>query len=98
MQFRLQYLDGVRPPGGRHPAFAGLDPAEAPAAVGFLVARGGNRVGGIVAECPRADIDALIAAIAIGLAMASFDITRDGAVDLDDRDAWLAEAGAEREG
>lgn len=40
------------------------------------------------------DIDALIQVIADGSHNAFFDLTEDGAVDLADRDAWLAEAGA----
>lgn len=41
------------------------------------------------------DIDLLVANIAIGPADPGvFDLTGDGNVDLDDRDAWLAEAGA----
>ncbi len=41
-----------------------------------------------------ADIDALVAEIAAGGNDAQYDLTSDGFVDLDDRDAWLAEAGA----
>ncbi|MEM8679703.1 MAG: hypothetical protein AAGF97_10165 [Planctomycetota bacterium] len=41
-----------------------------------------------------ADIDALVAAIASGTNVGSFDLTADGVVDLADRDAWLFEAGA----
>jgi len=40
-----------------------------------------------------ADIDALITEIAAGSIDLAFDITGDGFVDLDDRDAWLFEAG-----
>ncbi len=41
-----------------------------------------------------ADIDALIGAIAAGSNDVAFDLTGDGAVNLEDRDSWLAEAGA----
>lgn len=41
-----------------------------------------------------ADIDALSAEIVAGTNDASFDLTGDGTVNLADRDAWLAEAGA----
>ncbi len=40
------------------------------------------------------DIDALVAAIASGTYSSEFDLTSDGNVDLADRDAWLALAGA----
>ncbi len=40
------------------------------------------------------DIDQLVAAIAAGENDGGFDLTGDGNVDLADRDAWLAEAGA----
>ena len=40
------------------------------------------------------DIDALVAEIAAGTHTVSFDLTGDGLVNLADRDAWLAEAGA----
>lgn len=40
-----------------------------------------------------ADIDALMARIAAGDHLGSFDLTRDDRVDLDDRDAWLVVAG-----
>ena len=40
------------------------------------------------------DLDALFGAITAGTNPMGFDITGDGLVDLDDRDAWLAEAGA----
>jgi hypothetical protein len=43
-------------------------------------------------EC--ADIDALVMEIFSGNNNPSFDLTNDGRVDLVDRDAWLAEAGA----
>lgn len=43
-------------------------------------------------EC--ADIDALVMQIFGGTNNPAFDLTGDGFVDLDDRDAWLAEAGA----
>ncbi|MEM8680927.1 MAG: choice-of-anchor Q domain-containing protein [Planctomycetota bacterium] len=46
------------------------------------------------AACDLTDIDALVLAIAAGLHDPSFDLTADGLVDLADRDAWLAEAGA----
>ena len=39
------------------------------------------------------DINSLVVDIAAGNNTASFDLTGDGNVDLDDRDAWLAEAG-----
>jgi hypothetical protein len=39
------------------------------------------------------DIDALVAEIASGSNASAFDLTADGAVNLSDRDAWLAEAG-----
>ena len=39
------------------------------------------------------DIDALVAEIVAGTNDLRFDLTRDGLVDLADRDAWLAEAG-----
>ncbi|MEM7312197.1 MAG: hypothetical protein AAF497_03500 [Planctomycetota bacterium] len=39
-----------------------------------------------------ADIDVLIAEIVAGTNNTAFDFTGDGLVDLDDRDAWLAEA------
>ena len=39
------------------------------------------------------DIDALVSKIASGTHAAGFDLTGDGLVDLDDRDAWLSEAG-----
>jgi hypothetical protein len=42
-------------------------------------------------EC--VDIDALVAEIASGNHRPEFDLTADGLVDLQDRDAWLAEAG-----
>ena len=41
------------------------------------------------------DIDALTTAIAAGTNDVAFDLTADSIVDLADRDAWLAEAGAE---
>ncbi|MEM7315716.1 MAG: S8 family serine peptidase, partial [Planctomycetota bacterium] len=42
------------------------------------------------------DIDALVANIALGPSdPMTFDLTGDGMVDLDDRDAWLAAAGAQ---
>ena len=40
------------------------------------------------------DVNALVADIAAGNNSAGFDLTGDGSVNLDDRDAWLAEAGA----
>ena len=40
------------------------------------------------------DIDALIGEIAADTSAAAFDLTGDGFVNLADRDAWLAEAGA----
>lgn len=43
-------------------------------------------------ECT--DIDALVAVIAAGTDDLEFDLTGDAMVDLADRDAWLAEAGA----
>ena len=43
-------------------------------------------------EC--ADIDALVIQIAAGTNEAAFDLTGDGFVNIADRDAWLAEAGA----
>jgi choice-of-anchor B domain-containing protein len=39
------------------------------------------------------DIDELIMAIAGGSTFATFDLNQDGVVDVEDRDAWLAEAG-----
>ncbi|MCA9189622.1 MAG: hypothetical protein R3E01_06645 [Pirellulaceae bacterium] len=39
------------------------------------------------------DIDALIGAIAAGESDSSFDMNRDGMLNLDDRDAWLRQAG-----
>lgn len=39
------------------------------------------------------DIDALIGEIAAGCHARRYDLTGDGVVDLDDRDAWLLEAG-----
>jgi subtilisin family serine protease len=42
-------------------------------------------------EC--ADIDALVGQIAAGTNLSAFDLTGDGLVNLEDRDAWLAEAG-----
>ncbi len=45
--------------------------------------------------CGLTDIDALVAAIAGGDNDSAFDLTGDGQVDLADRDAWLAAAGAE---
>ncbi|MEM8678506.1 MAG: choice-of-anchor B family protein [Planctomycetota bacterium] len=41
------------------------------------------------------DIDLLTAAVAGGSSDATFDINGDGAVDVEDRDAWLFEAGAQ---
>jgi hypothetical protein len=41
-----------------------------------------------------ADIDMLVEEIAVGTNNPQFDLTGDGVVNLDDRDAWLAEAGA----
>ncbi|MEM8678445.1 MAG: SGNH/GDSL hydrolase family protein [Planctomycetota bacterium] len=41
-----------------------------------------------------ADLDLLVAEIAGGGGLLSFDLTGDGQVNLADRDAWLAEAGA----
>ena len=41
------------------------------------------------------DIDMLVTAIADGSNDDDFDLNNDGSVNLDDRDAWLAEAGAE---
>lgn len=41
-----------------------------------------------------ADIDALVAAIAAPMPDPAFDLTGDEMVDLADRDAWLAAAGA----
>lgn len=43
-------------------------------------------------DCP--DIDQLVAEIAAGSNNLAFDMTGDGLVNLADRDAWLAEAGA----
>ncbi len=40
-----------------------------------------------------ADIDALVGVIADGSDDLAYDLTQDGVVDLDDRDAWLSEAG-----
>ncbi len=40
------------------------------------------------------DIDALVAEIAASTNQSSFDLTNDGLVNLDDRDEWLAQAGA----
>ncbi len=45
-------------------------------------------------NCSLADIDALVDAIASGNDNPAFDLTGDGQVDLADRDAWLAAAGA----
>jgi hypothetical protein len=39
------------------------------------------------------DIDELIAAIATGSTATAYDLNQDSAVNLEDRDAWLAEAG-----
>jgi hypothetical protein len=44
-------------------------------------------------QLDTADIDALMARIAAGDDLGSFDLTRDDRVDLDDRDAWLVSAG-----
>ncbi|MEM8679359.1 MAG: hypothetical protein AAGF97_08410, partial [Planctomycetota bacterium] len=46
-------------------------------------------------SCGVADLDQLISAIASGDASPRFDLTSDGLVDVQDRDAWLAEAGAQ---
>ena len=45
-------------------------------------------------EYACADIDQLVAAIASGSNLETFDLTGDGIVDNDDLDAWLATAGA----
>lgn len=42
-----------------------------------------------------ADINSLVSEIAAGSSNTAFDLTADGILDLDDRDAWLAEAGAD---
>ena len=47
-------------------------------------------------SCDGDDIDALVPNIAMGPAdPATYDLTNDGMVNLADRDAWLAQAGAE---
>ena len=46
--------------------------------------------------CGLSDIDALVAMIASGDNNVAFDLTGDGLVNLADRDAWLAAAGARR--
>ncbi len=51
----------------------------------------GDFDGNGVYECD--DIDSLVAAIAAGKNDPNFDLTQDGLVNLDDRNAWLAEAG-----
>ena len=43
--------------------------------------------------CDATDINALMAEIAAGTNNADFDLTNDGNVNIDDRDAWLADAG-----
>jgi hypothetical protein len=45
-------------------------------------------------SCDIVDLDLLVPEIASGLDDTNFDLTGDGVVDLADRDAWLAEAGA----
>ncbi len=45
--------------------------------------------------CDIGDIDFLIAEIASSTHSPAFDLTGDGLVDLDDRDQWLADAGAD---
>lgn len=45
--------------------------------------------------CDIDDINSLMQEIAAGTNDADFDLTGDGAVDLDDRDAWLASAGTQ---
>ena len=45
--------------------------------------------------CDLDDIDMLIMEVAAGTNDPMFDLTNDGNVNLDDRDAWLASAGAE---
>ncbi len=47
-------------------------------------------------DCDGADLNALLDAV--GSTETRFDLTGDGSVTLDDRDAWLAEAGIERFG
>ena len=44
--------------------------------------------------CNGSDIDMLVAEISAGSNLPNFDLTGDGLVDIADRDAWLAEAGA----
>ena len=46
-------------------------------------------------QCDIEDLDALIMAISTGSTDLQFDLTSDGRVDLNDRDAWLVQAGAE---
>lgn len=45
-------------------------------------------------NCNGTDIDPLVFDIAAGSNTGTFDLTGDGSVNLDDRDAWLAAAGA----
>ncbi len=46
-------------------------------------------------QCDIDDLDALTMAISAGSSDPQFDLTDDGLVNLDDRDAWLVQAGAE---
>ncbi len=46
-------------------------------------------------QCDIDDLDALVMAISSGSSDPQFDLTNDGLVNLDDRDAWLVQAGAE---
>ena len=72
--------------------YAGLDGVLERGVVSYVVGISGDFDGNGAYEC--ADIDALVSEIAAGTNNAAFDLTADGAVDLADRDAWLAEAGA----
>ena len=46
-------------------------------------------------DCDIDDIDALVTEIAAGTNTPAFDLNGDGTVDLNDRDAWLAQAGSQ---
>ncbi len=72
--------------------YSGTDGQLLRGIVEYVTGISGDFDGNGVYEC--ADIDGLIGEIIAGTNSAAFDLNGDGAVDLADRDAWLAEAGA----
>ena len=72
--------------------YAGTDGQRLRGIVEYVAGISGDFDGNGVYEC--ADIDQLVGEIAAGTNNGSFDLTGDGVVNLADRDAWLAEAGA----